>query len=103
MPSYWQLLLLVLPVFAVVRRVHWIEGEAETSLIRLVVNLCSPCLIFESVAGNAALPAALVSVIIARLYGGNPRTAVQIVLGTTAPGVLVIPLWLKVGLAWVGV
>lgn len=59
--SYWQLLLLVLPVFAliaigvVVRRIHWIEGEAETSLIRLVVNLCSPALIFESVAGNAAL------------------------------------------------
>jgi len=61
LPSYLQLLLLVLPVFAVigvgvvVRRVHWIEGEAETSLIRLVVNVCYPCLIFESVAGNAAL------------------------------------------------
>jgi predicted permease len=61
MMSYWQLLLLVLPVFAVisvgafVRRVHWIEGQAETSLIRLVVNLCYPALIFESVAGNAAL------------------------------------------------
>ncbi len=63
MPSYLQLLLLVLPVFAVigvgvgVRRVHWIEGEAETSLIRLAVNVCYPCLIFESVAGNAALRA----------------------------------------------
>src|ERR1043166_6572341 len=61
MPTYWQLLLLVVPVFAVIgvgvaaRRVHWIEGEAETSLIRLVVNLCYPCLIFESVAGNTAL------------------------------------------------
>jgi predicted permease len=61
MMSYWQLLLLVLPVFAVigvgvaVRRRHWIEGEAETSLIRLAVNVCYPCLIFESVAGNAAL------------------------------------------------
>jgi predicted permease len=61
MMSYWQLLLLVLPVFAliaigvVVRRVHWVEGEAETSLIRLVVNVCYPCLIFESVAGNTAL------------------------------------------------
>ena len=60
-PSYLQLLLLVLPVFAVIgvgvlaRRVHWIEGEAETSLIRLVVNVCYPCLIFESVAGNTAL------------------------------------------------
>lgn len=61
MPTYLELLLLVLPVFALIgvgvaaRRVHWIEGEAETSLIRLVVNVCYPCLIFESVAGNAAL------------------------------------------------
>jgi len=60
-PTYLQLLLLVLPVFAIiavgviVRRVHWIEGEAETSLIRLAVNVCYPCLIFESVAGNTAL------------------------------------------------
>ncbi len=61
MTSYWQLLLLMLPVFGLiavgvlVRRVHWIEGEAETSLIRLVVNVCFPCLVFESVVGNAAL------------------------------------------------
>ncbi|HEX2854456.1 MAG TPA: AEC family transporter [Opitutaceae bacterium] len=61
MSSYSQLLLLMLPVFGiiaigvVVRRLHWIEGPAETSLIRFVVNVCLPCLIFESVAGNAAL------------------------------------------------
>jgi hypothetical protein len=64
MMSYWQLLQLILPVFAliaigvVVRRVHWIEGEAETSLLRLVVNVCFPCLIFESITGNAALQSA---------------------------------------------
>jgi predicted permease len=64
MPTYWQLLLLVLPVFALigvgvgVRRLHWIEGDAETSLIRLVVNVCYPCLIFESVANNLALRSA---------------------------------------------
>ena len=63
MPTYWQLLALVLPVFAVigvgvwVRQRHWIEGEAENSLIRLVVNVCYPCLIFESVANNPALQA----------------------------------------------
>jgi malate permease and related proteins len=61
MLSYWELVLLILPVFAVIviglilRRVHWIEGVAEKSLIQLVINLCMPCLIFESVAGNAAL------------------------------------------------
>jgi predicted permease len=52
---------------------------------------------------QAAMPAAVIPIIIARLYGGHPRTAVQIVLGTTALGVLVIPLWLRAGLAWVGV
>src|SRR5688500_14778429 len=61
MLSYWELVLLILPVFAVLviglilRRVHWIEGVAEKSLIQLVINLCMPCLIFESVVGNAAL------------------------------------------------
>lgn len=61
MPSYWELLLLVMPVFALmgvgvaVRRANWIEGDAETGLIKIVVNLCYPALIFESVANNAAL------------------------------------------------
>ena len=51
---------------------------------------------------QAAMPTAMVPVILARLYGGNPRTAVQIVLGTTAVGLFTIPLWLRAGLAWVG-
>ena len=61
MPSYWQLLLLVAPVFGTiavgvgVQRLGWMSGDAETSLIRLVVNLFYPALIFESVAHNAAL------------------------------------------------
>lgn len=61
MLNYWQLLLLVVPVFALIgvgvlaRKLHWVEGEAETGLIRLVVNVCAPCLIFESVSGNVAL------------------------------------------------
>jgi predicted permease len=54
-------LLLILPVFAIIaigvvlRRVHWVEGAAEASMIRLVINLCMPCLIFESVVGNPAM------------------------------------------------
>jgi malate permease and related proteins len=82
LPTYFELLLLVLPVFALigvgvaVRRVHWIEGEAETSLIRLVVNLCYPCLIFESVAGNTALQ---------------------------EPGNLLLPPLLGFGVTWLGI
>ena len=82
MPTYLELLLLVLPVFALIgvgvgaRRLHWIEGEAETSLIRLVVNLTYPCLIFESVAGNAAL---------------------------NSPGNLILPPLLGFGITWMGI
>ncbi|HYP18336.1 MAG TPA: AEC family transporter [Opitutus sp.] len=61
MLTYWELLQLILPVFALIaigvalRRVHWVEGVAESSLIKMVINLFMPCLIFESVVGNAAL------------------------------------------------
>ena len=51
---------------------------------------------------QAAMPTAVFSIILSKLYGGHPRTAVQIVLGTTALGILVVPLWLRAGLEWVG-
>ncbi len=52
---------------------------------------------------QAAMPAGILSIVIARHYGGQPLTAVQVVVGTTVVGLLAIPLWLKLGLAWVGV
>jgi predicted permease len=56
-----ELFRLILPVFALIavgvalRRFHWIEGAAETSLLRLVVYVCMPCLVFDTVVGNASL------------------------------------------------
>ena len=61
MPTYWQLLSLILPVFAligigaVMRRVRWLTAEADASLLKLVVNFLYPCLIFDNVMGNVAL------------------------------------------------
>ncbi len=61
MMSYWQLLLLILPVFALMalgmglRRVGWLTAEADTSLLRVVVNVLYPCIIFENVHANPAL------------------------------------------------
>lgn len=52
---------------------------------------------------QAAMPSAVIPIIIARVYGGQPLVAVQIVLGTTALGLFTIPFWIKTGLAWVGV
>ncbi len=56
-----ELFRLILPVFALIavgvalRRCHWVEGAAETSLIRLVVYVCMPCLVFDTIVGNPAL------------------------------------------------
>jgi predicted permease len=50
---------------------------------------------------QAAMPLGILSMVIARHYGGQPLTAVQVVMATTVVGVFVIPLWLSVGLAWV--
>lgn len=47
---------------------------------------------------QAAMPVAVFPVVLARLYGGDPLTAVRIVVGTSLLGFLTIPLWLKLGL-----
>ena len=51
---------------------------------------------------QAAMPAAVMSVIIARIYGGQPLVAVQIILGTTALAVFTIPFWIRFGLTFAG-
>jgi predicted permease len=52
---------------------------------------------------QAAMPAAVFPIVLARHYGGQPLTAVQIVLGTTVLGIFVSPLWISAGRAWLGV
>lgn len=51
---------------------------------------------------QAAMPAAIFSVILARVYGGQPLVAVQIVFGTTALALFTIPFWIRFGLSFVG-
>lgn len=50
---------------------------------------------------QAAMPAGVLPIVIAKHYGGQPLMAVRVVIGTTVAGILVIPLWIRVGLAWV--
>jgi len=50
---------------------------------------------------QAAMPAGILPIVIAKHYGGHPLTAVRVVIGTTVLGILIIPLWIRVGLAWV--
>lgn len=50
---------------------------------------------------QAAMPAGVMPIVIARHHGGRPLVAVQIVVATTALGLFTVPLWLRVGLGWI--
>lgn len=51
---------------------------------------------------EAAMPAAVFSIVMARHYGGDPATAIRVVIATSAVGLLTIPLWIRFGMKFVG-
>lgn len=52
---------------------------------------------------QAAMPSAMLPIVLAKHYGGDPGTALEIVFSTTLVGLLTIPLWIRVGMYFVGV
>lgn len=52
---------------------------------------------------QAAMPAGVFPIILSRIYGGHPATAVRIVIGTSVIGILTIPLWIQLGMRWLDV
>ena len=61
MSEYLPLLAAVAPVFIIIgagwliRRIGWLNEEADASLLRIIVNLLYPCLILDTILGNPAL------------------------------------------------
>ena len=51
---------------------------------------------------QAAMPSAVFSIILARMYGGDPATAIRIVLATSAVSLVTVPLWISLGLWAIG-
>ncbi|WP_348217619.1 AEC family transporter [Luteolibacter sp.] len=51
---------------------------------------------------QAAMPAGLTSILLARLYGGRPAVAVQVVIATTVVSLLTLPWIITWGSAWIG-
>ena len=49
---------------------------------------------------QAAMPAGIFPIVLSRLYGGDPATAVRIVAGTTILSLITRPLWIQWGIAW---
>ncbi len=91
--------------------------EAKTSLAACALRMGLLPLVFLALARfipfplemkrilviQAAMPAGMLPLVIARHYGGQPMVAARVIVGTTLLGLLVIPLWIAFGLAWVGV
>ena len=51
---------------------------------------------------QAAMPAAVFPIILARHYQGDPPTALRVVIGTSVVGLVTIPLWIRFGMHFVG-
>jgi predicted permease len=51
---------------------------------------------------QAAMPAAVTPIILARLYGGRPAVAAQVVVFTTALSLFTLPWIIAFGCQWVG-
>lgn len=61
MIDFWTVFSAVMPVYCLVavgvllRKMEWLTHAADESLIRVVVNVLTPCLIIDNVVNNAAL------------------------------------------------
>lgn len=51
---------------------------------------------------EAAMPAAVFPIIMSRHYGGDPPTALRVVVSTSLVGLVSIPLWIRAGLSLLG-
>ncbi len=51
---------------------------------------------------EAAMPAAVFPIVMARHYQGDPPTAMRVVIGTSVVGSVTIPLWIRFGMHFVG-
>lgn len=56
----------------------------------------------QVVAVQAAMPAGVFPIVLAKHYGGQPLTATQVVLATTLVSLVSIPLWMQFGLHFLG-
>jgi len=51
---------------------------------------------------EAAMPAAVFPIVMARHYQGDPATAMRVVIGTSVVGLVTIPIWIRLGMHYVG-
>jgi hypothetical protein len=77
-------------------------GLIPASFLVLATVLPASLELQRVMAIEAAMPSGVFTILIARHYGGDPATAVRVVLATSLVSLLTVPLWLSGGFAWLG-
>lgn len=78
--------LLILPAL-ILLLVRWLPVSPELKRV----------MVLQAAMSSAVLPVAL-----SKHYGGDPQTALQVVLGTSVLGLVMIPLWIRLGGSFMG-
>jgi predicted permease len=87
------------------------SADEAASIVRIVV-LPAVMMVFTRLAPldvtlksvliiQAAMPAAIFPIVVTRAHRGDMPTALRVVLGTSAIGLITIPLWIGFGLHWI--
>lgn len=84
--------------------IAWFLRLGVLPLVLLLAARYVPCSIElkRVLVVQAAMPSSVTSIIIARIYGGRPLVAVQIVIGTTALALFTLPFWIRFGMEFAG-
>lgn len=94
---------------------QWRSGTASLALASVLRALLAPAALIglawlapvslelkRVLVVEAAMPAAMFSIVVTRYHGGAGPLAVRIVIGTSLVALLAIPIWLSAGMAWLG-
>jgi len=74
------------------------NGVLPALYIAMAISLPFSTELKQVLAVQAAMPAAMLPIVLARFYGGSPAVAVQVVVVSTLAGLITIPFWLATGL-----
>lgn len=69
-------------------------------MLAIAALVSGPVELRRVLAIEAAMPAAMIPIVLARYYSADTGTAIRIVLSSTVLGLLTIPIWLRIGFAW---
>ena len=56
----------------------------------------------ETLVVQAAMPAGVFTLLLARHHGGDVPVALQVIFSTTAAAIITLPLWIHFGMQWIG-